>query len=96
MTVRLRPEAESDVADAARWYEAQSPGLGSEFLDELLRTSVSISERPELYPRASGEVRRAAVRRFPFGVFYVVNESEVVVLAVMHGRRAPFRWKSRV
>ena len=30
------------------------------------------------------------IRRFPFGVFYVMDESEVVVLAVMHGRRAPY------
>ena len=95
MTVRLRPEAEADVSDAARWYEAQRSGLGSEFLDEVLRTLASISEHPDLYPRISGDVRRAVIRRFPFGVFYVMDESEVVVLAVMHGRRAPAHWKSR-
>ena len=95
MTVRLRPEAEADVSDAARWYEAQRSGLGSEFLDEVLRTLSSISEYPDLYPRVSGDVRRAVIRRFPFGVFYVMDESEVVVLAVMHGRRAPSRWKNR-
>lgn len=95
MTVRLRPEAEADVSDAARWYEAQRSRLGSEFLDEVLRTLSSISEHPDLYPRVSGDVRRAVIRRFPFGVFYVMDESEVVVLAVMHGRRAPARWKSR-
>lgn len=95
MTVHLRPEAEADVSDAARWYEAQRSGLGSEFLDEVLRTLSSISEHPDLYPRVSGDVRRAVIRRFPFGVFYVMDESEVVVLAVMHGRRAPSRWKIR-
>ena len=95
MTVRLRPEAEADVSDAARWYESQRSGLGSVFLDEVLRTLSSISEYPDLYPRISGDVRRALIRRFPFGVFYVVDESEVVVLAVMHGRRAPARWKNR-
>ena len=95
MTVRLRPEAEADVSDAARWYEAQRSGLGSEFLDEVLRTLSSITEHPDPYPRISGDVRRAVIRRFPFGVFYVMDESEVVVLAVMHGRRAPAHWKSR-
>ena len=47
MTIRLRPEAEADVSDAARWYEAQRSGLGSEFLDEVLRTLSSISEHPD-------------------------------------------------
>ena len=76
MTVHLRPEAEADVSDAARWYEAQRSGLGSEFLDEVLRTLSSISEYPDPYPRVSGDVRRAVMRRFPFGVFYVMDESE--------------------
>jgi plasmid stabilization system protein ParE len=32
--VRLRPEAERDLADAAGWYEQQRAGLGQQFLDE--------------------------------------------------------------
>ena len=31
----LRPEAESDIAEAALWYEQQRAGLGSEFIDEV-------------------------------------------------------------
>ena len=31
--VRLRPEAEQDLSDAATWYEEQRPGLGQRFLD---------------------------------------------------------------
>lgn len=95
MIVRLRPEAESDISDAARWYEDQRSGLGSEFLDEVLRALSSISSHPLLYPRVSGDVRRAVTRRFPFGIFYLMDESDVVVLAVMHGSRAPTRWKHR-
>ena len=44
--VRLRPEAEQDLAEAARWYEQQRPGLGLEFLDEALATFSAIAERP--------------------------------------------------
>ena len=29
--VRLRPEADSDIAEAAAWYENQKAGLGGEF-----------------------------------------------------------------
>jgi hypothetical protein len=32
--VRLRPEADQDLADAAGWYEEHRPDLGQEFLDE--------------------------------------------------------------
>lgn len=34
--VRLREEADRDLASAAAWYEQQREGLGHEFLDEAL------------------------------------------------------------
>jgi plasmid stabilization system protein ParE len=37
-----------------------------------------------------GEVRRAPVRRFKYyGVYYIVVEQEVRVIAIYHGRRHP-------
>ncbi len=36
LEVRIRPEAEQDLADAAAWYEEQRQGRGHEFLDEIL------------------------------------------------------------
>lgn len=35
MTLRVRPEAAEDIWDAARWYEARQPGLGSSFVEEV-------------------------------------------------------------
>jgi hypothetical protein len=37
--VRLRPEAEQDLAESATWYEQQRTGLGQEFLDASLETN---------------------------------------------------------
>ena len=48
MTVTLRPEAEADIEDAARWYEERRKGLGDEFLDEVLHTLGSIEGNPDL------------------------------------------------
>ena len=47
--VYFRTEAESDIADAAAWYENQRVGLGVEFLDEILKTCDSIAENPKMY-----------------------------------------------
>jgi len=41
--VHFRTDAETDVADAAAWYEIQRSGLGAEFLDEILTTCSSIA-----------------------------------------------------
>jgi len=47
--VRLRPEAERDLADAAAWYEEQRQGLGRQFLEETQVLLSSISENPLAY-----------------------------------------------
>jgi hypothetical protein len=46
MEVRLRPEAEHDLAESAAWYEQQRSGLGQEFLDAALATFSAIADIP--------------------------------------------------
>ncbi|MBI3563268.1 MAG: type II toxin-antitoxin system RelE/ParE family toxin [Gammaproteobacteria bacterium] len=95
LEVRLRPEAEQDLSDAATWYEQQLPGLGHQFLDEVIAMLSLIADTPLLYPQIHRNTRRALIQRFPFGVYYRTENSIVVVLAVMHGSRDPHRWKIR-
>ncbi len=93
--IRLRDEAEEDLTAAASWYEQQRAGLGQEFLDEVLSTLQSIAEQPLRYPLVRRNARRALMTRFPFGVYFRVEEAQIVVMAVMHGSRHPRRWQSR-
>jgi plasmid stabilization system protein ParE len=94
--VRLRPEAEEDLADASAWYEEQRQGLGHEFLDEVLTMISSIAEAPLVYPDIYRNTRRAIINRFPFSVYFRVERATIVVVAIMHGSRNPRRWKSRI
>lgn len=93
--ITIRPEAEAELAEAYAWYERQRPGLGDEFLVRLDECLSSIQSRPLLHPIVHREVRRALLRRFPYGVFYVLGEDRVTVLAVPHLSRAPTRWMDR-
>ena len=93
--IRLREEAEADLSEAAIWYQQQQKGLGYNFLDEVLTLSQSIKEHPHAYPIVHREVRRALTNRFPFGIFYRVEEEIIVIFAIMHASRDPNRWKGR-
>lgn len=93
--VRLRPETEQDLSDAAVWYEERLSGLGHQFLDEVLAALTSIAEAPLRYPIIHRNTRRALIHRFPFGVYYRIENNTIVVIAVMHGSRDPRRWKTR-
>lgn len=96
LPVTIRPEAEKDIEEAANWYEQRREGLGDAFLDEIQNVLVAISERPAAYAVLHRGVRRALIKRFPFGVFYRLEDDGLVVFAVMHGRRHPRRWMERV
>jgi len=93
--IRLREEATEDLAEAACWYERQLTGLGHDFLDTALVVLKSIPENPLQYPILYKEVRRALLPRFPFGIYYRIEEKFILVYGVMHGSRNPSRWQNR-
>ncbi len=95
LRVDLRPEAEADIEEAATWYEGQRETLGDEFLDEMLSVFGSISDNPRLFPIVHRDTHRALIHRFPFGIYYRIEEESIVVMAVMHGSRHPRRWQKR-
>jgi plasmid stabilization system protein ParE len=93
--VVLTAEAEADLDEAAQWYEQRSPGLGADLVARVRDTLARVGNNPELYPEVHGGIRRAPVRRFPYGVFYRQRNDRVAVIAVFHDRRDPSIWQSR-
>jgi plasmid stabilization system protein ParE len=93
--VRLRAEAESDLQTAAVWYESQRSHLGHEILDAAEELFTRISDNPLQFPVLYRNIRRTLLSRFPFGVFFRVQDQTVVVFAVMHASRNPNRWRNR-
>jgi len=91
----VRPLAEADLEDAARWYEDERAGLADRFLSDVDRTFARISERPFQFPTVSDEVRRALLHTFPYAVYFRASDETIVVLAVLHLRRNPRVWRGR-
>jgi plasmid stabilization system protein ParE len=46
--VVARPQAEDDIIEAASWYENQHPGLGDEFIEELIAVFDALAINPLL------------------------------------------------
>ena len=94
----LVPEAKVDVADAYLWYEEQSLGLGMDFLRCVEAALLSIQRTPLIYPVVHETYRRAIVRRFPFAIFFEVDDSvnRCVVYSVFHCSQDPEKWHGRL
>jgi plasmid stabilization system protein ParE len=82
--------------EAIDWYEKRRKGLGADFLRAFETTMATIERNPYQYQLTEGVVRRAALRRFPYSVMYVVSDQELLVVACFHGRRNPARWRERI
>jgi plasmid stabilization system protein ParE len=93
--LRVRPQADAEMGEAVRWYESQRRGLGLEFLFSARQMLSTIEDAPERFPKVRGEVRRALLRRFPYGILYLVEPEEIVVIGCFHSKRDPQRWQSR-
>ena len=96
MTASFHGLAKVELNEAAHYYEAESPGLGTAFLAEAEHAVAAILEHPESSPRIVRAIRRRLLRRFPYGVIYRVRGEHVRVLAVMNLRRRPAYWVGRV
>ena len=95
ITILIRPAAAADLQDAFDWYEKQRSGLGAEFREAVREKLRDIAAEPMLYQVVHRDTRRALLRRFPYGLYYRIYPGMVVVVACMHGRRSPRRWKAR-
>jgi toxin ParE1/3/4 len=89
----LRQEAERDLIEAYKWYGEKVPGLGTDFLAVIERALESIQQNPARFPIIYRNVRRALMRRFPYGIFYFLEGENIIVLGVMHTARNPAKWR---
>lgn len=91
----VQPQSDLDIQAAAVWYEDQRAGLGMRFPNELDLVFQRIENNPRQFPRLEGEVRRALLRHFPYGVYFIGDSENITVLVVLHLHREPDMWKSR-
>jgi plasmid stabilization system protein ParE len=92
----ISEEAYNDVAQAWTWYEDQRVGLGDSFIVSYREALDRIERRPESFALVNADVRRAMMRRFPFGVHYLIYSDRIVILAVFHSSRDPSRWQNPI
>lgn len=90
MRIRLTAAAAADLQETASRYDGFEAGVGADFL----RAFDDVVERLQMFPSGAPPVdglrpgvRRARMRRFPYGVFYFQGLDELIVLRVLHSKR---------
>ena len=87
--------AETELNEAAAYYEFQVKGLGTAFLAEVERSTKLIQQNPESFSRILKVVRRKILRRFPYSIMYSFVDNSIRILAIANHKRRPYYWRSR-
>lgn len=95
-TIEFNVEVYDDIKIAYDWYEEQRIGLGEDFLLTLEESYSKIVRMPKAYQPVYKTVRRKLTRRFPYGIFFTLQDSRVIVIAIMHTKRNPSDWNKRL
>jgi len=93
--LRILDAADADIADAIEHYELVLTGLSIDFELCLEEGYADILKTPLGYQVRYNQVRIKFIRRFPYGIHYLVEGDDIIVIAVFHQARSPRRWFRR-
>jgi plasmid stabilization system protein ParE len=95
-SVFFTPAAQAGVIEAQEWYEGEAAGLGARFRGEVDVVVQRLGANPFQFPTVLADVRRARLRKFPYGLFFRILDEDVFVIACFHSRRDPRQWQGRI
>jgi plasmid stabilization system protein ParE len=88
MKVRILPSAINDLSEGGWFYERQGEGLGAYFMDTLFSEIDSLALYGGIHLKVLG-FHRMLSKRFPFAIYYRVNDNVVEIWRVLDCRQNP-------
>jgi len=93
---KLHPQAAAEYAEAKEYYTGIRSELGERFEAEIEELITAICRHPQEYREYDPPLRRHFSRNFPYAIFYYEEPERVWIVSVMHMKRRPGYWKSRM
>ncbi len=92
----ISDESRLDIFEAFLWYESCRPGLGEEFELCLEAGLEQVQRNPLIFQKRYKTLRIHFIRRFPYGIHYLLDGNDVKVFGVFHTSRDPKNWSKRL
>jgi plasmid stabilization system protein ParE len=96
MDVAWALPAVGDLRENTDFYDAQEPGLGDKFGQEVEHAISRIVRYPRAWFDLGGGFRRCQTHKFHCGVYYRIHRGRIEVLAVLDLRRSAETWQKRL
>lgn len=96
MQIRFSDMARIEFDEVIEYYNCVAPGLGREFVNEVVNALDRIGTFPEAWHPYTKQTRRCQTRRFPYGIVYQIKKDEIEIIAIANLHREPDYWKERI
>jgi len=93
MKIVVLRSARRTVADGIRFYESQEAGLGAYFLSSIMSDLRSLRIYGGVHQKYDNSFYRMVCKRFPYSIYYRMEDGNVHVYAILDDRRDPKRTK---
>lgn len=96
-SLKIEPEALSDIKEAVDWYSKAQKGLGKRFKNTVIKQIDSLSKNPQVYAIRYRDIRCMLIKKFPYMVHFYLNDEDhtVEVLALISTDRNPKIWEKK-
>ena len=98
--VRLHPAAAEEAEAAVGWYEHEREGLGRALKEDFEAAAARLASgledgMPARGRAAAAGARRLVLTRFHYDVVFLLEGSDVIIVAYAHHARRPGYWRDR-
>ena len=76
----------------AKWFEIEKPGLEKRFLNELFAVIDSLNRNPKIYQVRYKDVRIKFLKKFEFGIHFIIEKEVVYILFIFHTHQNSEDW----
>jgi len=94
--IELSDEAEIDFDSSYEYFYDENPKVAETFFQRINISLKNIKRAPLSFPVVHKTLRKYTVIKFPFVIYYQVEEFVIKVIAIFHTSRDPKIWNERV
>ncbi len=84
----IKPIAIFDNDEIISYYRKESGELANRYYQHFLAALKKIRETPLAYSYVKNPVRKHNINKFPYKIYYLVEEENIIVLGIAHEKRS--------
>ena len=96
MNIKYLKLAKLEFHDSIKYYEIQQKGLGKKFENNIKNSIDTILAFPEAFTKIDNDIRKYVVSKFPYNIYYLIENDTIVILSIVFQRREPLYWINRI